>query len=104
MYKVFVIDAVSPEECEYYRTVTHHWVERRVAHGFPTWQTLYTYTKMDLPCCWIPGVHSFSQWLISLVCNVVADVYNYPLAARMLHPRSWREPHLLRYQKLPGLM
>ena len=68
-----------------------------------TWRTLYTYTKMDLPCGEVPGLmDGIVDGIMSTVVDIVGSVYGNARAASKLRPRSWKEPHLLHYQVLPG--
>ena len=103
--KVFVIDAVTPEMCDRIRTMTDDYV-RETALTNPnkqTWRTLYTYTKMDLPCGEVTGLMKKAvDGIMKNVVSVVGAVYGNKKAAAKLKPRSWKEPHLLHYQVLPG--
>lgn len=101
--KVFVIDAISPSLCNHIRALTDQHVRLCLSRGFSdmTWRTLYTYTKMDIPCCEVPGLPAVTYQIMMHVAKVIGDIFEYPRAAYSLRPRSWKEPHLLKYQKLP---
>ena len=103
--KVFVIDAVTPDMCDRIRTMTDDYV-RETALTHPnkqTWRTLYTYTKMDLPCGEVTGLMKKAvDGIMKNVVSIVGTVYGNRKAAAKLKPRSWKEPHLLHYQVLPG--
>jgi len=38
------------------------------------------------------------------IIRIVGDLYCNPKGASGLRPRSWKEPHLLKYQKVEGKM
>ena len=103
--KVFVIDAVTPEMCDRIRTMTddYVWETALTNPTKQTWRTLYTYTKMDLPCGEVPGLMKQAvEGIMRNVVTIVGAVYGNKKAAAKLKPRSWKEPHLLHYQVLPG--
>ena len=57
---------------------------------------------MDLPCCEVPALQTMMQQISKKVMSVIGNTID-PKAAKALQPRSWKEPHLLRYQKVEGL-
>jgi hypothetical protein len=66
-----------------------------------TWRTLYTYTKQDLPCGEVPGLTArFTNRIMTDVIKIVGEVYCQANEAVKLRPRSWKEPHLLLYQRI----
>jgi hypothetical protein len=103
--KVFVVDLLSPETCDLVRRMADDHV-RQVSEsgsGMPTWRTLYTYTKQDLPCSEVKGLTtSVTDLIMANVANIVGEIYGRKKEALKLRPRSWKEPHLLLYQHLPG--
>jgi hypothetical protein len=103
--KVFVVDMVRKEICDLIIQFTDDHVRRLEAHGRLdlSWRTLYTYTKMDIPCCEVPGLTLIMDGVMSNVKAVIGHVFGRPRAASFLEPRSWKEPHLLKYQKLPNV-
>lgn len=100
--KVFVVDMLRNEVCDLIRHYTDEHVRRLETYGRQdlSWRTLYTYTKMDIPCCEVPGLTPIVEGLMSKVKSVIGHVFGRPSAASFLEPRSWKEPHLLKYQKL----
>jgi len=114
--KIFVIDLLSEKTCTLIRNITEDYIERlekskaarsRNRNGDTTkgWRTLYTYTKMDLPCSEIKGLaDNITNRIMSDIVKVVGEVYGKKIEASNLRPRSWKEPHLLKYQKYDGVM
>jgi len=101
--KIFAIDMVPQDVCDLIRSLTDKHVAHSKALGQPSpWRTLYTYTKMDIPCCEVPGMSSIMNRIFVDVARVVGVVFDQPQAATYLRPRSWKEPHLLKYQKIKG--
>ena len=103
--KVFVIDLVPPETCDEIRRMTDDYV-RSCTESDPqkeTWRTLYTYTNMDLPVSECPTpMQNIVDDIMRNVIKVVGKVYGKERECSKLHPRSWKEPHLLHYQVLEG--
>jgi hypothetical protein len=110
--KVFVIDLVPPAVCDILRSTISQHCQTQKLNGQITWRTLYTYTKMDLPCCEIAKVQDISQQLIDNINGLLSLLFaagdqhehdtnnndkNGPLPI-VLRPRSWKEPHFLRYE------
>ena len=67
-----------------------------------SWRTLYTYTKMDLPCNEVTSLPPLIQRVMTDIIKIVGVVHGQRKAASFLRPRSWKEPHLLLYQKVKG--
>lgn len=61
-----------------------------------TFRALYTYTKLDIPCCEISGLHPILKQVSSMIIGTIAHVFESPDALELM-PRSWREPHMLMY-------
>jgi predicted 2-oxoglutarate/Fe(II)-dependent dioxygenase YbiX len=81
--------------CDILRSTVDHHCRTQTMRGKTSWRTLYTYTKMDLPCCEVPNVTDIAQTLITNVNGLLSFIFNTPVA---LNPRSWKEPHFLRYE------
>lgn len=100
--KVFVVDLLTPETCNMVRRMTDNHVREVKESGSNaiTWRTLYTYTKRDLPCSEVNGLTSrVTDHIMANIIDVVGTVFGKKKEAAKLHPRSWKEPHLLLYQK-----
>ena len=100
--KVFVIDLLSSEECDEIRTMTDSHVRNIIQSGSDeeTWRTLYTYTKMDLPIVEVKDLGKrYTDQILHDVKKIVAELFGRKDAMK-LRPRSWKEPHLLLYQRL----
>lgn len=100
--KIFVIDLVAPEVCDLIRRRTDEFVHSQSRQRKPSWRTLYTYTKMDIPIREVQGLDRIMQLIFHQVSVVIGDVFTEPRAASFLRPRSWKEPHILKYHKVPG--
>lgn len=105
--KVFIIDLLPPETCSLIRQMAEdHTKHIELIEGKDTkrsWRTLYTYTKMDLPCGEVPNLSSrITDHIMADVKRVVGELYGKPNEAYKLRARSWKEPHLLKYQKVDG--
>ena len=103
--KVFIIDLLSPETCDLIRTMTDDHVRKinESGSGAATWRTLYTYTKQDLPCSEVKGLSSrVTDGIMKDTIKIIGEVYGNKKEAAKLRPRSWKEPHLLLYQKVQG--
>jgi hypothetical protein len=102
--KIFVIDLVPRSVTELILQMTEDHLRRaEVNKGVKeTWRTLYTYTKMDLPCSEIDHLQIVTDEIVADVVEVIGEIFRDPDAAKSLKPRSWKEPHLLRYQKVDG--
>jgi len=106
--KVLVVDLIPPETCDLIREMTENHISlMEKKHGKNakeyTWRTLYTYTKMDLPCKEVKGLASrITNHIMNDIKKIVGEIYGKRAEAMMLKPRSWKEPHLLKYQKQAG--
>ncbi len=100
--KVFVIDLLASETCNMIRRVTDAHLNRIKHSGDDSqgWRTLYSYTKMDLPCSEVASLPLITNRILADIVAIVGEVYGLPEAAQQLQPRSWKEPHLLLYQKV----
>jgi hypothetical protein len=100
--KVFVIDLISKETCHHIRALTEDHLMRTKLCGanVETWRTLYTYTKMDMPCNEVQSLASISNQIMRDIILIIGHVFGKPKAASKLKPRSSKEPHLLLYQKV----
>jgi len=125
--QVFMIDLVSPSTCRRIRRMTEKHVrnvevalaanaaadatatavvrdqgDRRPPVTMP-WRGLYSHTKMDLPCVEVPGLARLvSESVTRNIVRVYGDVVGRPRDVGKLHCRSWKEPHLLKCQSVPG--
>lgn len=97
-----MVDLVTKETCDYIIRSTAAHIRRCEKGQGETWRTLYSYTKMDLPCCEIKSVQYHTDRIMRLVAKIIGDVFEERKAAASLHARSWKEPHLLRYQVVEG--
>ena len=103
-YKVFIIDLVSPETCGLIRRLADEHCAQAEASGnsAASWRCLYTYTKMDLPCCEVKELVGIINTIMAKVIKIVGEIFEDPEGASKLRPRSWKEPHLLKYQAVDG--
>lgn len=100
--KVLVVDLLTPETCDLVRRMTDDHIKKVEESGsnVVTWRTLYTYTKRDLPCSEVEGLTSrVTDHIMTNIIDIVGEIFNKKEEAAKLHPRSWKEPHLLLYQK-----
>lgn len=103
--KVLVFDLLSPETCALVRTMADDHVRKIHENGnrVPTWRTLYTYTKQDLPCSEVENLSTLvTDSITASVKSVVGEIFGKPKEASQLRERSWKEPHLLLYQNIEG--
>eukprot|EP00804_Cyclotella_cryptica_P028514 CCRYP_014794-RB/>CCRYP_014794-RB protein AED:0.00 eAED:0.00 QI:1118/1/1/1/1/1/2/122/560 len=103
--KVFIIDLLSPEECDDIRMMADNHTIHQSQNGShtPVWRTLYTYTKMDLPVCEVTDMREkYTDRILLDVKRIVGEVFGKKREAMALRPRSWKEPHMLLYQALEG--
>lgn len=100
--KIFVIDLLSEHEVDWILDHVEKHTSQCFAEGRVSWRKLYTYTHLDLPCSDVPALRDISCKLLTLVPRILGRVFGIAKAARALKPRSWKEPHLLRLQKLDG--
>jgi hypothetical protein len=103
---IFVVDLVPPEICNVILGCTSRHVRCMEATGNSEkcWRSLYTYTKMDIPCAEVPGLGQIMHDIMLSVVRIIGDMYGKPQEASLLRPRSWKEPHLLMYQNVRGKM
>ena len=105
--KIFIIDLLPPETCELIRKMADDHVTKlnKTNPSAPSWRTLYTYTKMDLPCKEVKGMSSkITDHIMTDVKKVVGEIFGKRMEAQKLRARSWKEPHLLKYQNVEGKM
>lgn len=106
--KVLIVDLIPPETCDLIRQMAEeHVALMEKKHGKNsgdfTWRTLYTYTKMDLPCSEVKGMaNRITDHIMTDVKKIVGEIFGKNKEAQKLRPRSWKEPHLLKYQKVEG--
>ena len=101
--KVFVVDLLSPETCQYilHATAEHDKMVQLTGDWSRGWRTMFTWTKMDLPCADIPSLKGVVGNILNHIRRIVGEIYQDPEGAAKLRPRGWKEPHLLLYQKKP---
>jgi hypothetical protein len=100
--KIFVVDLLSEEECNWILQHTERHVESSALTGTETWRKLFTHTQFDLPCCEVLPLRPMTNQLLIQIRQLIGHLFKARRAASRLGPRSWKEPHLLRYQKIPG--
>lgn len=100
--KIFVVDLLSEQECDWILHHTEQHVENSVHLGTETWRKLFTHTQFDLPCCEVLPLRPMTNQLLIHIRQIIGHLFKARRAASRLAPRSWKEPHLLRYQKVPG--
>ena len=99
--KVFVVDLLSPETCELVRSMTDAHVRQVNDSGnrVPTWRTLYTYTKQDLPVVEVKDLTALvTDSIMMNISAIVGDIFQNPQGAKKLRPRSWKgeaPPHII---------
>jgi len=103
--KIFVVDLISPETCDQIRMMADNHTREIYKSGASTetWRTLYTYTKMDLPVVEVKDmVKKYTDQILHDVKKIVGEIFGGSMKkeAMKLRPRSWKEPHLLLYQRL----
>jgi hypothetical protein len=101
-FKVFVIDLVPPQICDLILQLTEDHVLNAATLARETWRKLYTYTSLDLPCCEVVTLRGFINQILNDINKIIGDVFRAPKSAARLKPRTWKEPHMLRYQKVKG--
>lgn len=102
--KIFVIDLLceSQQDLEIVKAIkgeTEAHIARAEASGniSASWRKLYTYTKMDLPCSEVTSIEAIMTQLMDDIKAVCGEVFQNPEGCQKLRPRSWKEPHLLKY-------
>jgi hypothetical protein len=73
---IFVIDMVSPETCNVILSCTSRHVRYMTATGNADkcWRSLYTYTKMDIPCAEVPGLGDIMQRVMLGVVAIIGEM------------------------------
>jgi hypothetical protein len=99
-FKVFVVDLLSEEDCDWVLQCAEQHVADAAIMGQKTWRKIYTHTRLDLPCSEVPTLRNVTNYLLMQVRQIVGKTCKARRAASSLVPRSWKEPHLLRYQKM----
>ncbi|GMH57476.1 hypothetical protein TL16_g02388 [Triparma laevis f. inornata] len=96
----FVFQLLTPEECRSLIQSAESHVQSSA--GGSGWRKLYTYTKMDLPMQDLANAgvvdeqgQNIKESLMRRICSVVASYYG--CSASALRPRTWKEPHFLKY-------
>ena len=105
--KVLIVNLVPPETCDLIRRMVEEHTklmdEKHGKNSEYSWRTLYTYTKMDLPCNEVKGMSSrITDHIMEDVRKIVGEIYGKKKEAQKLRARSWKEPHFLKYQKYEG--
>ena len=100
--KIFVVDLLSEDECNWILHHTEQHVVNSVPTGTETWRKLFTHTQFDLPCCEVLPLRPMTNELLIQIRKIIGDLFKARRGASRLAPRSWKEPHLLRYQKVAG--
>ena len=103
-FKVFVIDLIPPSVCDLILRLTDLHLKRVTERNDikRAWRSLYTYTKMDLPCCEVDGLPDLTDRIMASIKLILGVIFGDHRAAHSLRPRSWKEPHLLRYEVVLG--
>jgi hypothetical protein len=101
-FKVFVIDLLPEEDCDWVLQSTEQHVADAAIMRRETWRKIYTHTCLDLPCCEVLTLRPLTNHVLMQIRQIVGKTWKARRAASCLVPRSWKEPHLLRYQKIPG--
>ncbi|GMH83074.1 hypothetical protein TrVE_jg547 [Triparma verrucosa] len=96
----FVFDLLTPEECRSLIQSAESHVQSST--GGSGWRKLYTYTKMDLPMQDLANAgvtdgegRNIKESLMRRICSVIGSYYG--CSASALRPRTWKEPHFLKY-------
>jgi hypothetical protein len=73
---IFVVDLVPPELCNAILDCTSRHVRYMTATGNADkcWRSLYTYTKMDIPCAEVPGLGDIMQRIMLGVVAIIGDM------------------------------
>lgn len=103
--KIFVVDLISPTTCDQIRIMADNHTQDLIqsVSNAETWRTLYPYTKMDLPVIEVKDMaKKYTDQIHDEVKNIVGEIFGGSMKkeAMKLRPRSWKEPHLLLYQRL----
>lgn len=97
--KVFVIDMIPHSVCDMIRRSADGHASRLASNGKQAFSKIYNHTESDLPACEIPGMGPLMEQLLKTISNVIGEVCGYAYASTRLQPNSWKEPHVLKYQK-----
>jgi hypothetical protein len=73
---IFVIDMVPPEICDDIIGFTSRHVRYMTATGNADkcWRSLYTYTKMDIPCAEVPGLGDIMQRIMLSIVDIIGEM------------------------------
>eukprot|EP00814_Leptocylindrus_danicus_P007315 CAMPEP_0116036406 /NCGR_PEP_ID=MMETSP0321-20121206/21186_1 /TAXON_ID=163516 /ORGANISM="Leptocylindrus danicus var. danicus, Strain B650" /LENGTH=456 /DNA_ID=CAMNT_0003513907 /DNA_START=296 /DNA_END=1667 /DNA_ORIENTATION=- len=103
-FKIFVVDLLcgNPQDLEVVDAIkdeTEAHIARVEASGniSASWRKLYTYTKMDLPCSEVTSIGPIMTQIMDDIKAVCGEIFQNPEGCQKLRPRSWKEPHLLKY-------
>jgi hypothetical protein len=95
---VFVFDLLTSTECDDIVAGAEKHISTVGNDSSKNWRKLYTYTKMDLPMDDLDAVDAFKgvkEKLMTSICTVIGGYYG--CNHKLLRPRTWKEPHLLKY-------
>jgi hypothetical protein len=95
---VFVFNLLSASECDDIVAGAENHISTVGNDSNKNWRKIYTYTKMDLPMDDLEEVDLFKGMkdkLMTNICSVVGGYYGCD--QKSLRPRTWKEPHLLKY-------
>ncbi|GKY92820.1 hypothetical protein MPSEU_000251600 [Mayamaea pseudoterrestris] len=96
--KIYVVNLLSPRGCECIRRAMQKHVNhlQAMGHSDMGFRAIYTYSKMDIPCCEITEIVPFMSLVGTTINQILAHVLDDPKAIT-LAPRDWKEPHMLLY-------
>ena len=101
--KVFVVDLLTSENglaiCDSIRQLAEDHCHSVEEANMPqlSWRKLYTYTKMDLPCSDVTSLRQPMQEIMRKIKLICGEMFDNIAGCSQLRPRSWKEPHLLKY-------
>ena len=98
-HKIFVVDMLPEKTCDWILHETTNHVAHCATECRESWRKLYTHTLHDLPCSEVVNLQPFTKQLLHDIRHLVGQLCANPQGATALVPRSWKEPHLLRYGK-----
>ena len=96
-HKIFVVDLLPAETCDWILQETTNHVAHCVKECRVSYRKLYTHTLHDLPCSEVVALRPLTNQLLHDIRKLVGHLCTNPQGAATLVPRSWKEPHLLRY-------
>ena len=96
-HKIFVVDLLPAETCDWILQETKNHVAQCVKDCRVSYRKLYTHTLHDLPCSEVVALQPLTNQLLDDIRKLVGHLCTNPQGAATLVPRSWKEPHLLRY-------